>query len=395
MASIVDTSVKHAYSSMAGAPAINGAAGSLISALDAFLVTGWGTKAVDSAVISNGVCRLNFASGKGSAEAHGVILVAGATPAALNGEQKVTTVANGWVDFKTALPDGAVTGSISFKMAPLGWEKVFTGTNKAVYRQTDPASTRTYYRVDDSNALYARVQMYESMTDVDTGVAAAPLTVAGGYYWHKRVSAGGNGNYWMLAGDSRGFFAVLFPHSSTTFASGNNFAGCSYYAGDLNSYRSGDAWGAVLTGVTTTSWNDQQGCVFFFHGFTGMSLKRRSTGIGGAVQTQRRMLGATGGTSGMDPYFGAFPSRVDNSLRLTRLLMTDSPVDLEPRGEMPGAYYCPQTSVLVGFGWDVALTKGQGEFLGKHLLSLHIGGVGSQNQGLAFFDVTGPWRPQA
>ena len=395
MASIVDTSVKHAYSSMAGAPAISGTVGSLIGALDAFLVNGWGAKAVDSAVISNGVCRLSFASGKSAAEAHAVIAVAGATPSALNGEQKVTAVASSWVEFKTDLPDGAVTGTISFKMAPLGWEKVFSGTNKAVYRQTDPASTRTYYRVDDSNALYARVQMYESMTDVDTGMAAAPLTVAGGYYWHKRVSTGGAGNYWMLAGDSRGFYAVLFPHTSPTAASSNNFAGVSYYAGDLNSYRSGDAWAAVLTGVTTTSWNDQQGCVFFTQGFAGMSLKRRSTGIGGAVQTQRRVMGTSNGTSGMDSFFGAFPSRVDNSLRLTRVLLADSAVDLEPRGEMPGAYYCPQTSVVAGFGWDVALTKGQGEFLGKHLLSLHIGSVGSQNQGLAFFDVTGPWRPQA
>jgi hypothetical protein len=79
MASPVDTSVKHAYSSMAGAPAINGTVGSLIGALDAFLVNGWGAKAVDSAVISNGVCRLNFASGKSAAE-HAVIAVSGASP---------------------------------------------------------------------------------------------------------------------------------------------------------------------------------------------------------------------------------------------------------------------------------------------------------------------------
>ena len=97
MASVVDTSVKHAYSSMVGAPAISGTSGSLIAALDAFLVTGWGAKAVDSAVISNGVCRLSFASGKSAAEVNAVISVAGASPAALNGEQRITAVANGWV----------------------------------------------------------------------------------------------------------------------------------------------------------------------------------------------------------------------------------------------------------------------------------------------------------
>lgn len=181
MASPVDTSVKHFYSAMAASPALSGTAGALLSTLDACLVTGFGTKAADSAVITGGVCRLSFASGVSAAKQEAVILVTGATPAALNGEQKVTAVANGWVEFKTALPDGAVTGSITFKVAPLGWEKVFSKTNVTVYRPTDPASTRPFIRVDDSNAAFARVQMYESMTDVDTGSGVTPA-LAGGWF---------------------------------------------------------------------------------------------------------------------------------------------------------------------------------------------------------------------
>ena len=119
MASVVDTSVKHAYSKMTGASAISATEGALLGALRAFLVTGWGLKAVDSAAISNGVCRLNFASGKSAAELHSVILLAGASPASLNGEQRITAVASGWVEFKTDLPDGPVTGAINFMMAPL------------------------------------------------------------------------------------------------------------------------------------------------------------------------------------------------------------------------------------------------------------------------------------
>ncbi|BDB69138.1 hypothetical protein Cthiooxydans_15500 [Comamonas thiooxydans] len=389
MASPVDTSVKHAYSSMTGAPAIGGTAGSLIGALDAFLVNGWGAKAVDSAVISNGTCRLSFASGKSAAEAHAVIVVAGATPSALNGEQKVTAVANGWVEFKTDLPDGAVTGSISFKMAPLGWEKVFTGTNKAVYRQTDPASTRTYYRIDDSNALYARVQMYESMTDVDNGTAAAPLTVAGGYYWYKRGS-GTAATYWVLAGDSRGFYAFLYPNSSSV-ATNANVAGSSYYAGDLNSYRSGDAWCGVLTGLYSQSLNTA-GCVFASSSSDGLSIKRMSHGIGGAVQTVRRCLGNISAASGADGSLGPFPSVVDNSLRLSPILLMDASNSFSPRGEMPGAYHCPQSGVLAVMGWDVLITKGQGQLSGKQLLSTHVGPPGSASQGLAFLDVSSPWR---
>ena len=87
MASIVDTSVKHFYSAMAGAPAVSGTEGSLIATLDACLISGFGAKAVDSATVAGGVCRLNFASGVSAAKQEAVILVTGASPAALNGEQ--------------------------------------------------------------------------------------------------------------------------------------------------------------------------------------------------------------------------------------------------------------------------------------------------------------------
>lgn len=390
MASPVDTSVKHAYSSMAGAPLINGTAGSYLAALDAFLVTGWGIKSVDSAAVSGGVCRLAFASGKSAAEVDAVILVSGATPGGLNGEQKVTAVASGWVEFKTALPDGPVTGGISFKMAPLGWEKVFSKTNVAVYRPTDPASTRTFYRVDDSGAISARVQMYESMTDVDTGIAVSPLTVPGGYWWHKRNGASATGVYWVMVGDARGFYTIAYQNSTSPATNGSN-GGASAYMGDANSLRSGDAWCAVLTGSSTSAYNATDGCAFMTPSASGMTLKRMAHGIGGAVQTQRRLFGTVGNTSGMDNYLGTFPSTVDNSLHLAQIYLTDGTGSM-PRGMLPGAYHCPQSSVLAGFGWDVALTNGQGQFAGRKLLSTHIGLANAQNQGLAFFDVTGPWR---
>ena len=391
MASPVDTSVKHFYSAMVGAPMVSGTAGSLIAALDACLVTGFGVKAVDSAVVSNGVCRLSFASGKSAAEAHAVILVAGASPAALNGEQKVTASATAWVEFKTDLPDGSVTGSVSFKMAPLGWEKVFSKTNVAVYRQADPASTRTYYRVDDTNALYARVQMYESMTDVDTGIAVTPLTVAGGYYWHKRAS-GTTASYWVLAGDSRGFYYVVSPNTTTTPASNNNTASVSQYMGDLNSYRSGDAWGSVLSGADSASYTSTAGCVFCTPTSTGLSLKRMAHGLGGGTQSVRKLLGATYNISGADAYLGSFPSAVDNGMHLSPILLTDGPSAGPPRGSMPGVFHIPQSGVLAGLGSNVAFTRGQGTFAGKQMLSVQIGDPSSGNSGIAMFDVTGPWR---
>lgn len=384
MASVVDTSVKHAYSSMSGAPVINGTAGSLIAALKAFLVTGWGAKSVDSVTITNGVCRLAFASGKSAAEIHSVISLTGASPAALNGEQRVTGVANGWIEFKTDLPDGAVTGSISFKMAGLGWEEVFSKTNVSVFRPTDPRGTRMYYRVDDSGPTQVDVRMYESMTDVDTGVGVTPAT-SSNFYWTKKGDNGTAGAYWSLIGDSQGFYYTCSPYGTQSQALGAT----TRYAGDLNSYRSGDAWCAMLSGSLSGSGSSTDGCIFSSSTAATFVVARQYHGLGGAVPLFRRAFGESA-TSGNSNALGGFPSKADNGLRLASVLLLDS--DNSPRGEAPGIYHCPQNGLTAVFPAAVAFTNGTGKFAGKKLMSVGVGPVSNNAVGIGFFDATAPWR---
>lgn len=389
MASPVDTSVKHAYSSMTGVSPINGNPGSMIPVLRAFLVTGWGSKAVDSASVSNGVCRLVFASGKSAAELHAVITVLGASPAALNGEQRVTAVANGWVEFKTDLPDGAVTGSISFKMAGLGWEEVYSKTNVSVFRPTDPRGTRMFYRIDDTAGGQARVQMYESMTDVDTGVGVSP-SLAGGWYWIKSNNyPDSTARYWMLIGNARSFyfFACAGNSSATTPQAGSY--GLASFAGDLNSYKSGDAWCGMVSGLDNSNWTDRAGCLFQCAEDKALfAIARQSHGIGSTASSRRRAY--RNGTSGADGTLGGYPSRVDNGLRLSPIIITDG-VDSAPRGEMPGAWYCPQSGVMSVLGNKFGFVAGTGEFAGKTFLTVPLQGDGS-NSGIGFFDASGPWE---
>lgn len=390
MASPVDTSVKHAYSSMTGAPAIGGTAGSLIGALDAFLVNGWGAKAVDSAVISNGVCRLNFASGKSAAEAPAVILVTGATPSALNGEQKVTAVANGWVEFKTALPDGAVTGSISFKMAPLGWEKVFVGSNKVVYRSQSPAGTRLYLRVDDVGATNARVCAYEAMTDIDSGVAAIPAEaqVAGGMYWPKSGAASAVARPWYLFGDARGFFLAVDPQSNGKFTL--------VYAGDIASLKSGDAWSFLITGNQSdqvAAAGTPDACCGYSHrnARVGAYLARSHTGIGGSLAAQRIGSHHTGTTSdayaGTSGYaWGAYPNGANNGLMMGALeLFAQSAM----RGTLPGLAH-PIQDLASNFATG-SIVDGTDDFSGRKLLALRVGSPAGASFGTVFIDLSGPW----
>lgn len=396
MASVVDTSVKFAHSEMVGAPIVNGVAGSLISALDAFLVNGFGSKAVDSAAITAGVCRLNFSTGASCADLNSVILVEGAANAALNGQQKVTAFSASWVEFATDQADGAVAGSIAFKAASLGWEKVFSKTNVAVYRPTDPSSSRAYLRVDDTQAMQASVAMYESMTDVDTGVALSPAaaTVVGGYKWYKRSAAGAAGVSWVLVGDNSGCYFALAPYMASGAVGTNGYV--TTYFGDMNSYRSGDAYAAVITGGTSTNQNTTtNGDVFRATQATGFSVMRRSTGIGGTQTCDRTAYGSAV-ASGFNGPFGPAPSTVNNGLYLSPIVLSDggSLTTNGPRGELPGALSAMHTAVPSLLGYGRGQMVGSGPYQGRSFLFLtttsapHV----TTDPGTGFFDITGPWR---
>lgn len=77
-----------------------------------------------------------------------------------------------------------------------GWEKVFTGTNVAVYRPR--VGLRFYFRVDDTQSQVARVRCYESMTDVNTGVNPFPTLTqvpATDYVWAKNRGSSADGQW--------------------------------------------------------------------------------------------------------------------------------------------------------------------------------------------------------
>lgn len=390
------TAVKWAVSSMTGAPTLSGTAGSLITLLDAFLVNGFGTKAVDSAQVTDGICRLSF-TGTSAALEHTVISVAGVTGdgVVLNGEQRVSAVSSSYVEFACDLPDGSLTGTITFKIAPLGWEKVFSKTNVAVYRSTDIAGTRAYYRVDDTNALYARVQMYESMSDVDTGAGVAPSAPSGGFYWRKRSAAAATGVYWVLHGDSRGFYISVAPNGASSTGTSNGYGLYTCFAGDINSYRSGDAWCAALTGAESETWSATDGCVSNNASTAGVVVARQSLGVGVSYKSKKAALSGGAAYSGGDAYFGTFPSRADNGLRLSPILLSDSASSFAsgPRGEFPGVFHSPQTDLSSAFGADAGFQIGTGAFAGQVLSHVASGPVHVAPAGVLFWTLA-DWRVQ-
>jgi len=400
MASVVDTSVKHFRSDMSGAPGVSGTAGSLIALLDACLVNGFDVKTASSLVVSGGVATLGFTGGH-SATVDSVIVVSGSSVAALNGEQKVTAVAGGQVKFATTAADGAASGTISFKMAPAGFEKPFSKLNVAVYRSLDPASSKMCLRVDDTNAQFARVIGYESMTDVDTGVGPFPTSaqMAGGGYWAKSVAANATLNAWALFADSRFFMVSIAVNSYVNAAA---VQGPTRGFGDLLARRpSGDPYACVLNYSSTSSVTSMYDGQFELGQDQRHAMPRGYSGLGTSILHYcLPYIGNANAYSGNDFLLGAFPSYVDGELKLSRRYFNTvtSGSTGAPRCDLPGLYSVPQTALADTFKL-FRVEAGSGTLVGRNLMVVNPAvttmqgtPLTSSQGGASFIDITGPWR---
>ena len=393
--------VKHFNSDMRGAPVVSGTAGTRISMLDACLINGFGATTITSLTVSGGIATATVSSGS-SFDAFAVILLDGATPATLNGEARVITSINDTFTFSTVAPDGAASGTITAKYAPVGgWEKTYSGTNKAAYRSIDPQANGHFLRVDDSPGNYSVVNGYESMSDVDTGVARFPTTAlwpGNDTRWYRSTATGSTALSWNLFADSRIFheaIALMTPSATVYPRYPMSF-------GDLLPIApGGDAWNTVIncTGTNSTSYPIPASLISVSASVQqqyGRYCARPISGIGSAVALYAKpYIGASNSASGSDSSFGAGISVVDGRILMSRVVVneTNTP-NAAPRAEVPGLYYVPHSGILGNGVAHGDLIAGTGDLSGRLLMVVPAGSAASNAaaNGCYFVDVTGPWR---
>lgn len=152
---VQSTDIRFYLSSQKNAPQLSNRWGCMIDVLDACLLTGFGSQIVSSLVVQNGVARATFGGAHGFMQFQ-VVKIDGASNAALNGEFKVLGVSAATLDFVVDLPDQSATGTITCSLAPLGWSKPFSGTQKAVYQAKDKTANPYFLRVDNAcDPVYA------------------------------------------------------------------------------------------------------------------------------------------------------------------------------------------------------------------------------------------------
>lgn len=386
----LDTSVKRIHESMRGAPQLKGAAGTGVAVLDAFLVDGWGLATATSGSVSAGVCTLNMGVGN-DFEEHCVVLVAGATPADVNGEHRLTQGGT-TIKFETTAADGAVTGTVTVKYAPCGWQKVYTATNKRVYRSQDVTGNRRYLRVNDTGAAYMRVYGYNSMTAIETGTG----NFGNALYWHKADAAGSTAMRYDCFGDSLAFFFAPSLYYAMGGAIESYANACPWFFGDpIPLKTSGDAWGTMISGDTSGGWSSNYGVIGWDTGASGIFVERSAAGTGGAVATY--VIGEvgpfpSGATYGSGIGFGDFPDAINGRLRLGAAYISASATDSSiRRANAPGFYWAIHSNLAAYTGINARDTvPGPGAMAARRLQYLPLGI--SARAGVVLIDTTGPWR---
>ncbi len=391
---MADTTVKRIHESMRGAPVLNGVAGSLIGLLDTFLVDGWGLATANSLSVSGGVATLTMPAGS-EFEDHCVVLVAGATPAALNGEQRIATTNGTTLTFPTTVADGPATGTITVKYAPCGWQKAFSGANLAVYRSQNVMGNRRFLRVADTGNVDARIVAYNNMTAVSTGTGPFPTSaqVSGGGYWPKSMTADAVAQRYDLVGDSMWLYYAPAPYYAYYGGSSDyRFSSTRHFGDPISLRTAGDAWGTLLgVGTAASSASALEG-VSDFGQSGGYFVERAVSGTGGPVPIYLSPEGGSPGAwSGAQPAMGAFPNTIDGKLRMTRQMARLSQSDYTPRSILPGIELVPQSGLTSYASFQPRDTvPGPGSMSDRRMMCLWSG-IGSK-EGAFFIDITGPWR---
>jgi len=344
---------------MSGAPSLSGEAGKLIGVLDACLIDGFGSVTLDSMVVASGIATATKSTGHNFLD-HTVILIAGATPSGLNGEKRITrTGATTFTFDATGISDQTATGTITAKMAPVGWTKAHSVTNKAAYARTALAATAMKLRVDDSPAQYPTLIMYETMSDVDTGTGASTTR-----YFAKSSAASATARAWRLYADDYMFY--LFAN-----ADGSTWSSVMVF-GDIAQYKSGDAYHCLLIGHAAANTTSH---LYFVDGTTtGSELCRSYTQVGGVVTSCRLShrscqylgVGTLVSPNYADNGYHAWPIECREGVTIAR-------------GKMPGLF-CPIHSSLFADGLV---------YVGNNRLFTQMTYNASYR---AAMDITGPWR---
>lgn len=204
----------------------------------------------------------------------------------------------------------------------LGWTKVFSGTNKAVYYpQQKGSENRLFYKIEDSYVSKGyRLSVYESMSDIDNGVLVHDLM-----WVIKSYTIDTTERPWIAIGDA---FGVYFRTQYNTSSYKAHFMGL------CEPFFESDTWMSIITGDYSTNMPGS-GAVsdsFLFAATTDRIAWRNAAGAVGV--TQPSISWGLGNTYPGRGFAASCDYPWEGALRYSRPVL----IDTVYRGYLPGFY---------------------------------------------------------
>jgi hypothetical protein len=343
--------------------------------------------------VSGGKLVLTFATAH-SFQQYAVIRISGITDTGytgLNGDFRVGTVINTLsvsID-ATGFSDATLASTVTALLPPLGWTKVYSATNKAVYQSSDATSSKMLFALDDTVVQYSNWRGYESMTDVSTGTGQFPTTTQQSVWvWYKVYDATNQG--WSLFGDSKTFYFLHYP--SNNYRTYPMIHGM----GDFIPIVSSDAYRAFLGGTYYKDGNNNAyaqytsiGCAdpsyaFLYTPRSYNTLPNAPVYLRSRWNMYNYNLSDGGGCISGAPGSMPWPNPIDGGLVLSDTYLVEG---YNLRGRMPGVYCTPQ-----GPGRNLAHATVFTGIGAANRNYIYMWNTGNGSGGGVFFDITGPWQ---
>lgn len=270
-----------------------------------------------------------------------------------------------------------------------GWSLVTQATpatNVHVYQQ--PAGTNgRYLWVDDSNANYISIQLFESSSD-GTFSAASRVNPTPAVYLYK-----GNANtqkQWVAVGNDNILHFLAYWYAAPTSLNGTYSYGLS--VGDLQPTKADDVWNTYIFGNAGSSYSNTENVYLASPGntYAGHSLLRSYTQTGSAIQFGKTAADYSKINSSNSLVMGitglAFPNPEDGGLYLTPL---DAYHSSSYRGRIPGMWVPCHVIANTGFA-HLDQIAGTGDLAGKTFQVAFCNG-GSNPAGGVMLEISNTW----
>lgn len=300
-------------------------------------------------------------------------------------------VLTGEVGKLTALLKACLVTGYGSKTAA-GWSNPYSATNVEAFKNAAGGS-QLGVKVTHAVAQYPRVAGFETIdgSGVITNQFPTEAQLSGGVYWCVSATADTTARPWMVVADEWAFYLYVgYDRSVAQGVTGATGYQMSFFAGDINSFKGGDAYPFLLIGGTSAS---ASACSYLGQaGYTigiaanGHYMARSYTQTGSAIQAGKMQdYGTTSGGGTIGAGSITYPDPVSGGMLLLPVRVCEVSVSVV-RGEMPGLL--APSHALPGASGDTF--SGYGALSGKTFILLDV--ANGATRGRAAVQTNGSWR---